>query len=131
MVSALAQYFQVGLVVGGISKCGDKSIPSYFTRLDHPEIANFINSPIRPNHPEIGNLNNPPLRLDHPGIGNIITSPPRLDRPELPNPITSPSRVDHPKLNNFINSPKSKTKPSKYPSNFKKDIIIHIFQMLI
>ncbi len=45
-VLALAQYFQVGLVSGGIStKCGDKNIPSYFTRLDHPEIASFIANP--------------------------------------------------------------------------------------
>ena len=42
--SDLGQYFQVGLVGGGISECGDKNIPSYFTRLDHPEIANFITS---------------------------------------------------------------------------------------
>ena len=33
------------MVAGGISKCGDKNIPSYFTRLDHPEIANFIATP--------------------------------------------------------------------------------------
>ena len=43
---ALSQYFQVGLVSGGIStQCGDKNIPSYFTRLDHPEIASFIANP--------------------------------------------------------------------------------------
>ena len=43
---ALTQYFQVGLVSGGIStQCGDKNIPSYFTRLDHPEIASFITNP--------------------------------------------------------------------------------------
>ena len=56
-VSALAQHFQVGLIAGGISKCGDKSIPSYFTRLDHPEIANFINSPTTLDHPQIPNPN--------------------------------------------------------------------------
>jgi len=33
------------LVSGGVSKCGDKNIPTYFTRLDHPEIANFISTP--------------------------------------------------------------------------------------
>jgi hypothetical protein len=33
------------LVVGGVSKCGDKKIPSYFTRLNHPEIASFIAAP--------------------------------------------------------------------------------------
>jgi hypothetical protein len=42
---AFLQHFQVGVVSGGVSKCGDKSIPSYFTRLDHPEIANFISAP--------------------------------------------------------------------------------------
>ena len=42
---ASSQYFQVGLVSGGVSKCGDKYIPSYFTRLDHPEIADFISAP--------------------------------------------------------------------------------------
>ncbi len=34
------------MVSGGVSaKCGDKDIPSYFTRLDHPEIASFIGTP--------------------------------------------------------------------------------------
>jgi len=42
---AVLQYFQIGLVSGGVSKCGDKNIPSYFTRLDYPEIANFIKFP--------------------------------------------------------------------------------------
>jgi len=32
-------------VSGGVSKCGDKHIPSYFTRLNHPEIAEFIAAP--------------------------------------------------------------------------------------
>ena len=41
----MAQYFQVGMVAGGISKCGDKNIPSYFIRLDNPEIAHFIATP--------------------------------------------------------------------------------------
>jgi len=37
-----SQYFQVGMVSGGVSSCGDRDIPGYYTRLDHPEIANFI-----------------------------------------------------------------------------------------
>ena len=45
MILGSLQYFQVGLVSGGVSKCGDKSIPSYFTRLDHPDIADFIADP--------------------------------------------------------------------------------------
>ena len=45
------QYFQVGLVSGGVSKCGDKNIPSYFTRLNYPEIAAFIEAP---DSPDIG-----------------------------------------------------------------------------
>ena len=41
----LSQFFQVGLVSGGVSDCGDKYIPAYYARLDHPEIANFVQSP--------------------------------------------------------------------------------------
>jgi hypothetical protein len=34
------------LVSGSVSsECGDKDIPSYFTRLDYPEIATFIAAP--------------------------------------------------------------------------------------
>ena len=40
-----SQFFQVGLVSGGVSGCGDKYIPAYYTRLDHPEIADFVQSP--------------------------------------------------------------------------------------
>ena len=40
-----SRYEQVGIVSGGVSECGDKNIPSYFTRLDHPEIAAFIMNP--------------------------------------------------------------------------------------
>ena len=43
--SATVKYIQVGMVSGGVSRCGDPDIPSYFTRLDHPEIANFIAAP--------------------------------------------------------------------------------------
>jgi len=66
------------LVAGGISKCGDKSIPSYFTRLDHPEIANFITSPTRLDHTEVGNIITSPSIFDHPEIANTFTSPIRL-----------------------------------------------------
>ena len=46
MILGSSQHFQVGLVSGAVStKCGDKNIPSYFTRLDHPQIANFIFTP--------------------------------------------------------------------------------------
>ncbi len=46
MILGSSQYFQVGLVSGGVStKCGDKNIPTYFTRLDHPLIATFIATP--------------------------------------------------------------------------------------
>ena len=31
---------------GGVSNCGDTNIPSYYTRLDHPEIADFIQESI-------------------------------------------------------------------------------------
>ena len=41
----LSQYFQVGLVSGGVSSCGDKDIPGYYTRLDFPEIADFVQDP--------------------------------------------------------------------------------------
>ncbi len=41
----LSQYFQVGLVSGGVSSCGDRDIPGYYTRLDHPEIADFVQDP--------------------------------------------------------------------------------------
>jgi secreted trypsin-like serine protease len=40
-----SQFFQVGLVSGGVSDCGDKYTPSYYTMLDHPEIADFIQFP--------------------------------------------------------------------------------------
>ena len=40
-----SQFFQVGMVSGGVSSCGDKDIPGYYTRLDHPEIADFVLDP--------------------------------------------------------------------------------------
>ena len=44
---ASLQYVQLGLIGGSISKCGDKEyIPSFFTRLDHPAVANFIGAPV-------------------------------------------------------------------------------------
>lgn len=41
----LSKFFQVGMVAGGVADCGDKDIPGYYTRLDYPEIANFIQAP--------------------------------------------------------------------------------------
>jgi secreted trypsin-like serine protease len=46
------QYYQVGMVSGGVSTCGDKLIPGYYTRLDYPKIANFIQNP--ENFPTLG-----------------------------------------------------------------------------
>ena len=37
-------YLQVGLVAGGVSNCGNTDIPDYYVRLDHPEIADFVDS---------------------------------------------------------------------------------------
>jgi secreted trypsin-like serine protease len=39
-----SKFFQVGVVVGGVSSCESKSIPACYTRLDHPEIADFVQS---------------------------------------------------------------------------------------
>ncbi len=36
------QYYQVGMVSGGVTNCGNTDIPDYYTRLDHPEISRFI-----------------------------------------------------------------------------------------
>ena len=41
----LGQYFQVGMVSGGVSHCGNTDIPDYYVRLDHPEIAGFVSDP--------------------------------------------------------------------------------------
>jgi secreted trypsin-like serine protease len=41
----LGQYFQVGIVSGGVSHCGNTDIPDYYVRLDYPEIAEFISDP--------------------------------------------------------------------------------------
>jgi hypothetical protein len=41
----LSKFFQVGMVAGGVASCGDKDIPGYYTRLDYPEIADFIQAP--------------------------------------------------------------------------------------
>ena len=44
---ASLQYVQLGLVGGSVSQCGDKEyIPSFFTRLDHPAVANFLATPV-------------------------------------------------------------------------------------
>jgi secreted trypsin-like serine protease len=39
------QHFQVGIVAGAVSSCGDKEIPGYYTRLDFSDIAYFIQDP--------------------------------------------------------------------------------------
>jgi secreted trypsin-like serine protease len=35
-------YFQIGVVSGGVTNCGNTDVPDVYVRLDHPEIANFI-----------------------------------------------------------------------------------------
>jgi secreted trypsin-like serine protease len=41
-----SQFFQLGMVAGSVSRsCGDRDIPAYYTRLDYPNIANFIQDP--------------------------------------------------------------------------------------
>ncbi len=42
---SLGQYFQAGMVSGGVSHCGNTDIPDYYVRLDHPEIAGFLSDP--------------------------------------------------------------------------------------
>ncbi len=39
------QHFQIGMVAGAVSSCGDKDIPGYYTRLDYPDIADFVEDP--------------------------------------------------------------------------------------
>ena len=43
-----SQYVQVGVVSGGISldDCGNDDMPGVYTRLDHPEIIEFIENQI-------------------------------------------------------------------------------------
>ena len=61
-ILALGQHFQVGLVSGGVSRCGDKNVPSYFTRLDYPEIATFIADPEnKATTATTGNMNTKPM----------------------------------------------------------------------
>ena len=45
------RYVQVGIVAGGIQpdSCGDKNYPGVFTRLDHPEISDFVVSQLPKN----------------------------------------------------------------------------------
>ena len=50
------QYYQVGSVIGGVStNCGDRDYPGIYSRIDNPEILNFIltNAFQKP----LGNLN--------------------------------------------------------------------------
>ena len=42
---SVGQYFQIGLVSGGVSNCGNTEIPDYYVRLDHPEVSRFLNNP--------------------------------------------------------------------------------------
>ena len=44
--ASTGQYYQVGMVSGGVSNCGNTDIPDYYARLDHPEISGFINNPV-------------------------------------------------------------------------------------
>jgi hypothetical protein len=48
----LGQYFQVGIVSGGVSHCGNTDIPDYYVRLDHPQVAEFIKDPENYQHQE-------------------------------------------------------------------------------
>jgi hypothetical protein len=43
--ASLGQFFQIGMVSGGVSHCGNTDIPDYYVRLDHPEIAGFVSDP--------------------------------------------------------------------------------------
>ena len=43
--ASAGQYYQVGLVTGGVSNCGNTDIPDYYARLDHPEISGFLTKP--------------------------------------------------------------------------------------
>ena len=43
--ASAGQYFQVGMVSGGVSHCGNTDIPDYYARLDHPEISGFVSNP--------------------------------------------------------------------------------------
>ncbi len=39
------QYFQIGSVIGGIAtNCGDREFPGIYSRIDHPDILNFIST---------------------------------------------------------------------------------------
>ena len=48
----LGQYFQIGMVSGGVSHCGNTDIPDYYVRLDHPQVAEFIKDPENYQHQE-------------------------------------------------------------------------------
>ena len=41
--TATERYFQVGIVSGGVGECGTDRLPGVFTRVDNPEILDFIN----------------------------------------------------------------------------------------
>ena len=37
-----AYYVQIGIVQGGIGKCGSREFPSIYVRVDHEEVLQFI-----------------------------------------------------------------------------------------
>ena len=45
LIKCCRNWLKVGMVAGGVASCGDKDIPGYYTRIDYPEIANFIQAP--------------------------------------------------------------------------------------
>jgi secreted trypsin-like serine protease len=43
--ASAGQYYQVGMVSGGVSQCGNPDVPDFYIRLDHPEISRFLQDP--------------------------------------------------------------------------------------
>jgi hypothetical protein len=79
--ASAGQFFQVGMVSGGVSNCGNTDIPDYYARLDHPEISSFIKNPENPETPET------PETLENP------KNPENPDRQQLPQPQPALSQV--------------------------------------
>ncbi len=52
------QYYQVGMVSGGVTNCGNTDIPDYYARLDHPEIYSFIQIQENLSKPQNNELSN-------------------------------------------------------------------------
>ena len=40
--TATPKYVQLGIVQGGVNVCGDKLFPDIYTRIEDPEVFNFI-----------------------------------------------------------------------------------------